>query len=149
MGFSMAHTLQIAMLFASADCCSLREAIAEPALQNARMANESKNGGPNYVGAWREHRGKTQEQLADDIKTTAPVISLLESGDRGLNAKWLRKLSKALNATPTDLLERDPKQEPPFVSQVLSIAERIRADDRKRVLSVLQGFTDHEEATGA
>lgn len=38
------------------------------------------------------------------------MIQYLESGERGLSAKWLRKLAPALDTTPGQLLDTDPEQ---------------------------------------
>ncbi|HEX4740855.1 MAG TPA: helix-turn-helix transcriptional regulator [Caulobacteraceae bacterium] len=64
---------------------------------------------PNYLRAWREHRGLTQAQLAAIVDTEGSVISLLESGDRGLSGKWLRRLAPALETTPGLLLDFPPE----------------------------------------
>jgi transcriptional regulator with XRE-family HTH domain len=72
------------------------------------MGTEDKNGGPNYLRAWRIKRGLTQEQLAQAVGTNANMIQYLESGERGLSAKWLRRLSEPLKTTPGMLLETDP-----------------------------------------
>ena len=45
---------------------------------------ESRGRPPNFLRSWREHRGLTQGQLAEMVGTTGSVISLLESGARGL-----------------------------------------------------------------
>jgi transcriptional regulator with XRE-family HTH domain len=65
-------------------------------------------GRPNYLKAWREFRGLTQEQLAERVSTNANMISYLESGERGLSAKWLRRLAPVLDTTPGMLLDHDP-----------------------------------------
>lgn len=67
-----------------------------------------KNGGPNYLQAWREFRGLTQEGLAALVKTNANMIGYLEKGERGLSAKWLRRLAPALDTTPGMILDHDP-----------------------------------------
>jgi transcriptional regulator with XRE-family HTH domain len=64
----------------------------------------------NYLRAWREYRGLTQAQLAAIIGTEGSVISLLESGDRGLSDRWLRRLAPALETTPSLLLDFEPAQ---------------------------------------
>lgn len=69
-----------------------------------------KNGGPNYLRAWREHRKLTQEKLAELVGTNANMIQYLETGERGLSAKWLRRLAPALDTTPGMLLEHDPSE---------------------------------------
>jgi transcriptional regulator with XRE-family HTH domain len=62
----------------------------------------------NYLRDWREHRQLTQAQLAAIIGTEGSVISLLESGDRGLSDKWLHRLAPALHTTPGMLLDHHP-----------------------------------------
>ena len=72
------------------------------------MAETDKNGGPNNLKAWREYREMTQEDLAGAVGTTQHQIAYLESGERGLSAKWLRRLAPALDTTPGILLDHDP-----------------------------------------
>lgn len=74
------------------------------------MPDDVKNGGPNYLQVWREYRGLTQERLAELAGTTGSVISMLEAGERGLSAKWLRKLAPILDTTPGHLLDLDPRE---------------------------------------
>jgi transcriptional regulator with XRE-family HTH domain len=62
----------------------------------------------NHLRAWREYRRLTQQQLAEKVDTTGAVISLLESGARGLSDTWLRRLAKALDTRPGFLLDFDP-----------------------------------------
>jgi len=50
----------------------------------------------------------TQAELAEKVGTSDNVISLLESGERGLSHKWLLKLAPALGTTPGFLLDYDP-----------------------------------------
>ncbi len=67
-----------------------------------------KNAGPNYLQAWRLYRDMTQAELAEKVGTNQNMIGYLESGERGLSAKWLRKLAPALNTTPGMLLDHNP-----------------------------------------
>lgn len=67
-----------------------------------------KNGGPNFLRAWRIFRKLTQEQLAEKVSTNPNMIQYLETGERGLSAKWLRRLAPALDTTPGMLLDHDP-----------------------------------------
>lgn len=69
-----------------------------------------KNQGPNFLQAWRKFRDMTQDELAEAVGTTKAVISLLESGQRPLSAKWLRKLAPVLKTTPGHLLDHDPAE---------------------------------------
>ena len=85
-----------------------------------------KNGGPNNLKAWRELRGLSQEELASRVvpTTSATMISMLESGDRGLSAKWLRRLGDALNVTPGHLLDHDPNDLPTDILEIWMSADQ-------------------------
>ena len=72
------------------------------------MESDDKNGGPNHLAAWREYRKLTQAALANMVGTNANMIGYLESGERGLSAKWLRRLAPALDTTPGMLLDHNP-----------------------------------------
>lgn len=96
-----------------------------------------KNAGPNHLRAWREFREMTQEELAERVGTSPNMIHYLETGERGLSAKWLRRLAPALNTTPGHLLEHDPNELPTDVIDIwASIAER----DRPTALRILETF---------
>lgn len=71
---------------------------------------QDKNGGPNHLRAWRQYRKLSQEELASVVKTNANQIHYLETGERGLSAKWLRKLADALDTTPGMILDHDPQE---------------------------------------
>lgn len=88
---------------------------------------EDKNGGPNYLRAWRTFRELTQEQLAEAVGTNANMIQYLETGERGLSAKWLRRLAPALKTTPGMLLDHDPAEvEEDVVDLWLNAGKRAR-----------------------
>lgn len=74
----------------------------------SKIVAEDKNGGPNHLAEWREFRRLTQTGLADLVGANANMISYLESGERGLSAKWLRRLAPALDTTPGMLLDHHP-----------------------------------------
>jgi transcriptional regulator with XRE-family HTH domain len=98
----------------------------------------NKNAGPNYLRAWREHREMTQEELAEKVGTTANMIHYLETGERGLSAKWLRRLAPALKTTPGHLLEHDPNQLP---ADILDIWAGIDERDRRTALRMLESLS--------
>lgn len=76
---------------------------------NRRMGDE-KNAGPNFLRAWRKHKGLSQAELAEKVGTNQNMIAYLEEGERALSAKWLRRLSAALDTTPGMILDHDPAQ---------------------------------------
>ena len=101
----------------------------------------NKNAGPNHLRAWREFRQMSQEELAAKVETSASVISMLELGERGLSAKWLRRPAPALNTTPGYLLDHNPEDLPTDIIDIWShIAEPDR-DTARRMLEVLKTGT--------
>lgn len=105
-----------------------------PLLHNVRV---NKNGGPNHLKAWREFRGLSQEELAEKVGTMASMISMLETEQRGLSAKWLRRLAPALNTTPGHLLDLNPEE---IDNDLLETWATIDPRDRARAIQVLRAF---------
>ena len=91
----------------------------------------------NHLRAWREFRGLTQAQLAEKVETSDNVISVLESGARGLSDKWLRKLAPPLGTTPGFLLDYDPGDLP---SEFLEVISRIPEARKRQALEILKTF---------
>ena len=65
------------------------------------------------------------------------MISLLESGDRGLSPKWLRKIAPVLGTRPGHLLEIDPND---VSTDILDIWADIPQDRREQARDVLKAF---------
>jgi transcriptional regulator with XRE-family HTH domain len=61
-----------------------------------------------FIRQWREHRGFSQEQLADRLDTSVPSISRIESGTQPYTQDVLEALAEALSTDPASLLMRDP-----------------------------------------
>jgi len=91
----------------------------------------------HYLLEWRVFRGLSQEELAAKVKpaTTAGQISLLESGKRRLDEKWLGRLSKALDTERGHILDADPTSEKFTVLKAIS---EIREEDRPFAISILE-----------
>lgn len=96
------------------------------------MESDDKNGGPNNLRAWRLHKKLSQEALAARVepKTTANMIQYLESGERGLSLKWLRRLADAMGTTPGHLADHLPDQ-----AEVLSFWSQKLDREKLRQLS--------------
>ena len=107
---SHAPLSQIVTLKASGNYHNLCVEGREDWAQKAIMESQDKNGGPNHLRAWREYRQLTQAQLAERVGTNSNMIGYLENGERGLSAKWLRKLADALDTTPGMILDHDPTE---------------------------------------
>lgn len=83
-----------------------------------RMEEQAKNGGPNHLRAWRLFRELTQEELAAAVGTNQNMILYLETGERGLSARWLRRLAGALETSPGLLLDYDPETAPKDLMEI-------------------------------
>lgn len=77
----------------------------------------------------------TQAELADKVGTNDNVISLLESGDRGLSDKWLRKLAPALGTRPGFLLEFAPHD---VDLEILEAAHEVADGNKGQALQLLR-----------
>lgn len=84
----------------------------------------------------------TQAKLAEAVETTGAVISLLESGDRGLSDRWLRKLAPVLGTRPGHLLEVDPAD---VSTDILEIWAEIPEERRQQARDVLATFKAHDD----
>lgn len=96
-----------------------------------------KNGGPNHLRAWREYRRLSQEELAAKVGTTPGMISHLETGERGLSAKWLRRLAPVLNTQPGHLLDLDPRQ---LDAEVFDFWDRASREQRRTIIDVTRAI---------
>lgn len=119
------------------NCRSGKDAL-DGNLHNVAMAKKHKKPG-HYLRQWREFRELTQEQLAAKVRpaTNASVISLLESGDRGLSNKWLERLAPALGTKKGFILDMNPYETD---TAILEIWGLIPEDDRDRVKGIMQAF---------
>lgn len=126
-GVTMPATSQIVISNASANYHSLCGATRITKCDNGFMDYDEKNGGPNHLKAWREFRGMSQGELAAVVGTNQNMIGYLESGERGLSAKWLRKLAPALKTQPGFILEHDPTTLPTDIVEIW-----INANDAER-----------------
>jgi len=91
------------------------------------------NSRPFYLKQWREHRGFSQQGLADQIDTSKGYISDLERGKRRYNQDLLEMLADALNCEPADFFIRDPSDP----SGIWSIWDKIPPADRPRIVAVI------------
>ena len=101
------------------------------------MDESGKNGGPNHLKAWREFRRLTQAELAEAVGTNQNMIGYLETGERGLSAKWLRKLAPALDTQPGMLLDHDPSDLP---SDVMEIWATASTKEKRQIADVLKAI---------
>lgn len=93
---------------------------------------------PNYIRAWRVHRGLTVAELAKKSRISAQTINDLETGARDVAGKLLAPLADALDTTQGRLLDDDPGDvDPtPFVDTVRAIPK----ERRRQALEILKTF---------
>lgn len=133
----MLHTSQNVIVRASDFNHSLWSAPPIAGCDNPAMVESDKNGGPNHLRAWREFRGLSQAELADRVGTNQNMIGYLESGERGLSAKWLRRLAPALDTQPGMLLDHDPNV---LSSDVVDIWATASARERRQIADVVKAI---------
>lgn len=97
------------------------------------MSEADKNGGPNFLRAWREYRGMSQVDLADAVGTTPNMIHYLESGERGLSLKWMRRLADALDTNVGMLAQFDPNDLDRDAIEIWATASN---RDRRKILEI-------------
>jgi DNA-binding XRE family transcriptional regulator len=60
--------------------------------------------GENPIRVWREYRGLTQQQVADEAGISKPYLSQLESGQRKGTTEVLAAVARALNVSLDDVV---------------------------------------------
>lgn len=95
---------------------------------------EDKNGGPNFMQAWREHRGLSRDELAAHLDTASNVVWNLEVGERGLSTKWLRKIAPILDCTIDDLLGRHPNA----AGELVPMPVKITPAQRRQIITMAE-----------
>lgn len=115
--------------------------------QNGGMESNDKNGGPNNLRAWRVHRGMTQEELAKAVEppTSTNMIQYLESGERALSLKWLRRLADALNTTPGHLADFSPGEDREQAELLDLWAHKLDLEKRKQLASIARALTGTDD----
>lgn len=94
----------------------------------------------NFLRAWREHRGLTQEQLAERLDTSKGQVSSWETGRRSMSWGVMDALAEALSIEPWDLF-RDPNQ--PSADELLRNAS---PEIRTQAIEVIRVLTTKKSA---
>ena len=129
---------QIVTINARAKSHSLCVADFSSSTQTVDMTDTGdKNGGPNHLRAWRDFKKLSQAELAERVKTNANMIGYLESGERGLSAKWLRKLAPALETTPGMLLDHDPRT---IDKDILELWSQANLREKKQISEIAKAL---------
>lgn len=86
----------------------------------------------NRIKEIRRARGLSMEQLADRVGCATPQINKLEKAERRLSLDWMRKLARALEVAPADLLSREDNPAR-YDEMILSAEERELIEAYRRV----------------
>ena len=113
------------------------------------MEAGDKNGGPNNLRAWREHKKLSQEQLAAKVvpPTSSNMIQYLESGERGLSLKWLRRLADALGITPGHLANLIPPESAVEAERIDFWAGKLDRDELRRLAKIAEDWASEKTGT--
>ena len=81
-----------------------------------------------FMKEWREFRALSQQELADELKTSKSLVSRYETGSFDWNRTMFLRICAALKIRPDEL----------FVKPLMSIEQRMRRDrvafyNRRRV----------------
>lgn len=64
---------------------------------------------PNFLLAWREYRGLSQERLADMIRSSKGHLSDLENGKKSITRPMSKRLALGLGITVEQLFSQNPQ----------------------------------------
>jgi transcriptional regulator with XRE-family HTH domain len=136
---SMSLGLHNANILARAIVCKTGNDSPFTVAQYANMSTDESERPVNYIRAWREYRGYSQEHVASLMgeRTTKGTISQYETGARDLTTAKLRRLAVILECEAGDLIDHHPHDVPPDIrdlrlraskeqwGQVLAVAETL------------------------
>lgn len=94
---------------------------------------------PHYIAEWRRWRGLTQEQLAEQLGTTAASLSRIEAGKVPYGQDFLEACADALGCGLGDLLERDPES----ADALSETWHKLSAGQRRLGAVILQAIVNH------
>lgn len=85
----------------------------------------------------------TQEQLAKAVEppTNTNMIQYLESGERGLSLKWLRRLADALQTTPGHLADFAPGEDRALDEMLEAWSNRLNENQREQLAKIALALT--------
>ncbi len=87
---------------------------------------------PTFMRQWREHRGKSLEQVAEAVGTTHATLSRIERGLIPYSQELLELVADYLNTDPASIIMRDPTD-----SEALwTLWERAQQGERKMIVDI-------------
>jgi len=87
---------------------------------------------PNRIREFRAAKSMSQQQLADLIHVSKPTISELETGKMQLTVDYMRRIGRALNLAPAELLNFEDQMIVLSEQELLLVRQFRRADAIQR-----------------
>ncbi len=92
--------------------------------------------GAHFMRAWREKKGINQDEAAEFISVSRTLLSKIENSKSPYSQPYVEGLARLYDATPADLLCRDPNAKPAPVrseEEIHAFLERVEGFDKEDV----------------
>jgi transcriptional regulator with XRE-family HTH domain len=107
------------------------------ALFPATAGNDTLCMGRHFLRAWRQHRQRTLEQVADHLHMSHSQLSRIERGQQPYNQELLEALAELYMCDVVDLLIRDPSDP----EAMWTIWQRAKPGERRQIRDVAEALT--------
>lgn len=100
---------------------------------------------PDYIKAWRIHRGLTQREVCEpddeDPWLTTASLSRIENGKQPYTTDTLGRLAQIYKCTPSDLINRNPdKAEDENDESPMALFEQLDPEQRQQAVRILRAL---------
>ena len=91
----------------------------------------------HFLRAWRKHRSKTLEQVADQLHMSHSQLSRIETFKQPYNQELLEALAELYMCDVVDLLIRDPSEP----EAMWTIWQNAKEGERRQIRDVAEALT--------
>lgn len=88
----------------------------------------------HFLRTWRKHRGKTLEQVADELHMSHSQLSRIETHKQPYNQELLERLAELYMCDVVDLLIRDPSDP----EGMWTLMERAKPAQRQQIRAIAE-----------
>jgi transcriptional regulator with XRE-family HTH domain len=107
---------------------------ASPALFPTTALGDTLCMARHFLRAWRKHRGKTLEQVADHLHMSHSQLSRIERMQQSYNQELLEALADLYGCDVVDLIIRDPSDP----ESMWTLWERAKPGERRQIAAVAE-----------
>lgn len=107
---------------------------APPALFPVRASDDTLCMARHFLRAWRKHRQKTLEQVADHLHMSHSQLSRIERMQQPYNQELLEALAELYACDVVDLIIRDPSEP----ESMWTLWERAKPGERRQIAAVAE-----------